>query len=204
MSSHQKTPAMFRDLSTLDESKQIFATELVHEHIGWMLRLARSYLGDNALAEDAVQTAFTKIFERFDQFEGRSSLKNWIRQIVVNESLILLRKRSTTLLELDIDPLAAEFDKYDSRIEPTWGQVPTTEQFMIAVESKEIVSSAIKKLPHKYRVVLLLRDIEGESTATTAELLGVSEGSIKTRLHRARATLKILLEPYMRDRDISW
>jgi len=60
------------------------------------------------------------------------------------------------------------------------------------------VRGSIEQLPESYRAVLLLRDIEGQSTAETAEVLGLNEGAVKTRLHRARQALRTLLDPYMR------
>jgi len=185
-----------------DPLNQRETADFVREHLGWMLRLARCYVVDNALAEDAVQAAFAKIFERIEQFKGKSTINSWMRTIVINECLMLLRKRPAPDREIDIDPLMPEFDQFNCRIEPSWNRVPTAEQFMIASETQSIIMDAINQLPDKYRVVLLLRDVEEKSTAEVAEILNQSQSNIKTRLHRARAALKTLLEPHMRKGDL--
>ena len=107
-----------------DASSQEETGAFVRVHIGWMLRLARRYLGDAALAEDAVQSAFSKIFAKSDQFEGKSSIRSWIRSIVVNEALMLLRKRRSLKEDDSIDPLLPEFDENGCRIEAPWSEAP--------------------------------------------------------------------------------
>ena len=172
----------------------------VRAHAGWMLRLARRYLADEALAEDAVQNAFIKVFGNAGQLAQRSGLRGWMRRIVINESLMILRKTRARNEDEAIDPLLPEFDRYDCRIEPPWRHVPSPEQIVITNETREIVLAAIARLPPTYRAVLLLRDIEEFSTGETAEALGISAANAKVRLHRARAALKALLEPEMRKR----
>ena len=181
-----------------DASSERETSKFVRDHIGWMWRLAQRYLADATLAEDAVQNAFNKVFANLDQFEGKSSIRAWMRSIVVNEALIMLRKRRSLNEDANIDPLLPEFDENDCRIEAKWVESPTPEQLLMTKESRQQVLEAIDKLPDIYRLTLLLRDIEGQSTAEVAQALGISEASVKTRLHRARAALKTLLEPYMR------
>lgn len=174
------------------------AGAFVRAHIGWMLQLSRRYLGDASLAEDAVQSAFTKIFAKSDQFEGKSGIRSWMRRIVVNEALMLLRKRRSLNEDDGIEQLLPEFDENDCRIEVPWSGRPNPEQRLMTKEARQIVTDAIGKLPDAYRVTLLLRDIEELTTAEVAEKLGVTEANVKTRLHRARAALKTLLEPHLR------
>ncbi len=170
----------------------------VRAHIGWMLKLARTYLRDSALAEDAVQSAFAKIFTRSDQFSGGPGIRSWMRRIVVNEALMLLRKRRSLSEEGGIDRLLPEFDENDCRIEERWSATPTPEQLLMTDETRRIVAEKISELPDAYRVTLLLRDIEERTTAEVAEALGLTETNVKVRLHRARAALKTLLEPHLR------
>lgn len=175
------------------------ATEaFVRSHAGWMLRLARSYLADTGLAEDAVQTAFAKVFEKGDQFEGRSDLRTWMRRVVVNEALMILRKRKASKEDPSVASLMPAFDANDCRIEASWRQPQSPEQILMTEETRRSVIAAIGRLPETYRVILLLRDIEEKTTAEVAEVLGISEANVKVRLHRARAALKALLEPEMR------
>lgn len=181
-----------------DVSDQIKTIAFVRQHTGWMLRLARCYMADAALAEDAVQSAFSKIFDRSDQFEGKSSIQSWMRRIVVNESLMLLRKRQSLKKEDSIDLWMPEFDDNKCRIEEPWSAIPNAEQLLMMSETRDIVMNAIDRLPDVYRIVLLLRDIEEHTTAEVAVRLEISVTNVKTRLHRARAALKTLLEPQMR------
>lgn len=170
----------------------------VRVNIGWMLHLARRYLRDAPLAEDAVQNAFANIFAKASQFEGKSSIRRWMRRILVNEALMLLRKRRSLNEDERIDPLLPKFDRNDCRIEDPWSDLATPEQLLITKESRQLVLSAINDLPDAYRIVLLLRDIEERTTAEVADALDISEANVKVRLHRARAALKTLLEPQMR------
>lgn len=181
-----------------DAADQEATGAFVRAHIDWMLRLSRWYFADASLAEDAVQNAFTKIFAKSDQFEGKSSIRSWMRSIVVNEALMLLRKRRSLKEDGSIDPLLPEFDENDCRIEAPWSETPNPEQLLMTKEAREIVIEAIGKLPEAYRVTLFLRDIEERTTAEAAEALGITEANVKVRLHRARAALKTLLEPQLR------
>ena len=174
----------------------------VREHIGWMLGLAWTYLRDPALAEDAVQNAFTKIFTRSDQFSGGSGIRSWMRRIVINEALMLLRKRRSLQEEEGIKDLLPDFDENGCRIEEPWSTMPTPEQLLMTDETRRIVSEKIGELPDAYRVVLLLRDIEEQTTAEVAESLGLTDANVKVRLHRARAALMTLLEPCLRRRGL--
>lgn len=190
--------AAAEDQQLPDSTDREATSAFVRRHIGWMLRLSRNYLGDASLAEDAVQSAFAKIFTKGDQFEGRSSIRSWMRRIVVNEALMVLRKRSSLREDNSVDPLLPEFDQNDCRIEDPWVQAPTPEQQLLSKEATHLVTDAIARLPDAYRVTLLLRDIEEMSTAEVAQTLGISQANVKVRLHRARAALKTLLEPTMR------
>ncbi len=181
-----------------DASDRARTQVFVRTHIGWMLQLARRYLRETALAEDAVQNAFTKVFAKADQFEGKSGIRGWMRRIVVNEALMLLRKRKASGDDAAIDLLLPRFDRNDCRIEEPWSTLPTPEQLLVNKQSRQLVLDAIDNLPASYRAVLLLRDIEERSTAEVADLLEISEANVKIRLHRARAALKSLLEPVMR------
>lgn len=170
----------------------------VRVNIRWMLQVAGRYLRDVALAEDAVQSAFVKIFAKSDQFKGQVRIQAWMRRIVVNEALMILRKRKSLKENHSIDPLLPEFDRWQCRLEPPWTHVPNPEELLITDQTRQFVMTAIGKLPDAYRVVLLLRDIEEQTTAEVAETIGISEANVKVRLHRSRAALKTLLEPQMR------
>lgn len=173
------------------------AEQLVRDNIGWMLALAERILRDRGLAEDTVQEAFVDAFRGLDSFEGRSSLKTWLRRITVNASLTKLRQLKR-LAEQPIDEYLPEFDRYECRIEAPWTHLATLEEVLENEDLRTQVSTGIDALPDSYRIVLQLRDIEGYDTSEVATLLSISESNAKVRLHRARAALKKLLEPVLR------
>ncbi len=169
----------------------------VRDHIGWMLAVANRILRDAHHAEDAVQNAFAKIFDNLSSFDGRAALKTWMHRIVVNESLMLLRKAGR-METVPIEDLLPVFDANGCRIEDRWMTVETPESLMLQSDTRALVTAKIDQLPDNYRIILLLRDIEELTTAEVAALLGISEANVKVRLHRARAALKRLLEPLLR------
>jgi RNA polymerase sigma-70 factor (ECF subfamily) len=169
---------------------------LVRDNIGWMLALARRMLGDRALAEDVVQDAFISAFRGLRHFEQRSSLKTWLHRITVNAALMKLRQLKR-LGEQSIEEYLPEFDRYDCRIEPVWPGLVAAEDILQNEGLRALVAEKITLLPDAYRIVLQLRDIEEYNTEEVAELLGISAGNVKVRLHRARAALKKLLQPIL-------
>jgi len=175
----------------------VVAEEMVRANIGWMLALAERLLRDRGLAQDAVQEAFLAAFRGLDRFEGRSSLKTWLHRITVNAALSTLR-RLKRLAEQPMDELLPEFDRYECRIEAPWSYLSPLESILENEELRGLVGASIDALPDTYRIVLQLRDIEGYDTEEVATLLGITEGNVKVRLHRARGALKKLLEPILR------
>ena len=171
--------------------------DIVRGNIAWMLAVARRILKDKTLSEDVVQIAFSKIHENLGGFEGRSSIKTWMHRFVVNEALMLLRqlKRKN---EQSIDLLLPEFDGNGCRVDDPFVVSKTSEDQLQSQQVRDIVKQKIDELPDQYRIVLVLRDIEGLSTIEVSGALELSEANVKVRLHRARAALKKLLEPMMR------
>lgn len=163
-----------------------------------MLATARRILNDDAAAQDCVQEAFLNAFRSLERFEARSTLATWLTRITINAALMRLRSR-TRRNEQSIDELGPEFDQNACRIEPHWLFPGDTDELLQRREIRELVRAKIAELPEQHRIVLMLRDIEELSTLEVAELLETTEGAVKTRLHRARAALKKLLEPLWRD-----
>jgi len=186
-----------QDMARNQPGGEAEAERLVRDNIGWMLALAGRVLRDRALAEDAVQEAFLHAFRGLDGFEGRSSLKTWLHRITLNVSLTRLRQLKR-LAEQPIDEYLPEFDRHDCRIEAPWSYLAPLEDVLESEDLRAQVSQSIEALPDAYRIVLQLRDIEGYDTSEVAELLDISAGNVKVRLHRARAALKKLLEPILR------
>ncbi|HZW04209.1 MAG TPA: sigma-70 family RNA polymerase sigma factor [Anaerolineaceae bacterium] len=160
-------------------------------------RVALKILSDPQDAEDVLQDTFIKAFHALPDFEGRSSLSTWLYRIAVNEALMLLRKRRGQVVS--IDPPLEEDDGNDSPLQLTdWCCLPENE--LLSTEARQFLDQAIQKLPETLSVVFILRDIEGLSIRETAELLGLTESAVKTRLLRARMRLREELSTYYGER----
>ncbi len=168
---------------------------LVRRFGGPMLAVARRYLRDDQEAADAVQDAFLSAFRSLERFEGSSKLGTWLHRIVINASLMKLRSRSRRQ-EIVIDDLLPTFDASGHHAGPVrrWAEPP--DERLLREETRGTIRACIDRLPDDYRTILLLRDIDELSTEEAAEILGVTPGAVKTRLHRARQALRTLLEPY--------
>ena len=165
---------------------------LVRVHSGRMLSVCRRILRNDEEARDAVQEAFVSAFRGIGAFEGASQLGTWLHRIAVNASLMRLRSKKRRPEE-SIDSLLPDFkEDGHARNDPRdWS--PSATQLIETRETCQFVRGCIDQLPDIYRTVLLLRDIEELDTAQAALTLGVSEGVVKVRLHRARAALRKLL-----------
>lgn len=179
-------------LEALREGREEAFETLVRTHSGRMLSVCRRILRNDEEAKDAVQEAFVSAFRGLSSFEGTSLLGTWLHRIAVNASLMRLRSRKRRP-EQSIDELLPAFkEDGHARVEPQdWS--PSALQLVESRETREFVRGCIDRLPDLYRVVLLLRDIEEMDTSQAAEVLGVSEGVVKVRLHRARHALRRLL-----------
>jgi len=157
-------------------------------------RLALNITGNTLDAEDVLQETFIKVIRSISSFQGKSSLYTWIYRIAVNESIQVLRKGKQIIASLDED----ENEEISSPREiRSWELLP--EEKVIGAEIKVKLDKAIQILSEKLKVVFILRDIQGLSILETAELLGVSEEVVKTRLLRARLSLRESLTQYFGD-----
>lgn len=160
-------------------------------------RLALSLLHDPSAAEDIVQETFVSAITHLDRFEGRSSLGTWLYRVGYNASLDWLRRRKDEPLppdepgdESDAVPLPR------SLVE--WTLTPESRQ--AEGEMAAELDRAIGELSEGLRLVFLLRDVDELSTQETAEALGLTEGAVKVRLHRARLALREKLSDYFAER----
>lgn len=159
--------------------------------------LARRMLGNAHDAADCVQEAMIQVIRNIHGFERKSSLETWLRKIVVNESLMKLRSRGG-MREESLDDLMHKFDETGHYVQ-SYDQVPADlERLQESSEIRAIVRKHLDRLPEIYRVTLILRDVEGYSTAEVAVMTGTTEQNVKVRLHRARLALRNLLEPVLR------
>jgi RNA polymerase sigma-70 factor (ECF subfamily) len=135
-------------------------------------------------AEHIMQETFFSMIKSLHQFDGNSKLSTWLYRIVSNHCLMLARKDKTrTFVSID-----NEDDLYEDKYTADWSRIPN--QNIENEELKKILDESIDKLSPEYRIVFLLRDVEGLSTEETAELTELSVPAVKSRLHRARAFLR--------------
>lgn len=150
---------------------------LMRRHNQRLYRLARAILRDEAEVEGVLQEAYVRAFAHLDQFRGEARFSTWLARIAVHEALHR-RKRQRHFVDLEgvVDELAS----------PDIGP----EDRAFHGELRRILETSIDRVPEPYRTVFVLRDIEGLSTAETAECLSIAEDTVKTRLHRARRQLR--------------
>lgn len=157
---------------------------------GRVFGLARRITGQEQDAEDVVQQTFLSVIENLDDFRGESSVATWILRIAANHALKILRKRRG-LPTVPLDA-GAEDDSYAGIPHPDfiaqWRDNPA--DLAQHAETKRLIESSLAELDEKYRVVFVLRDVEGLSIKETAELVGISEANVKIRLLRARLLLR--------------
>ncbi|MCG8503876.1 MAG: sigma-70 family RNA polymerase sigma factor [Sphingomonadales bacterium] len=189
-------------LAGLKDRKPSAYEALVRQEGPKLLKTARRVLRSEEDARDSVQEAFGRAFQAVENFEGRSKLSTWLYRITLNQCLMRLRTRGRQS-ERSIDDLMPQFDEINCRIEPLWQFDHTADELLERKDVAQLVRAAIDDLPETHRKVLLLRDIEELSTEEAAEVLEISPGAVKVRLHRARAALKKLLEPTYRQREMS-
>ena len=152
---------------------------LIRRHDQQLFRAARAILGEDAEAEDALQQGWLLAYSKLGQFNGQSKLSTWLTRIVINEALAR-RPRLRLLEEVEMVPAPEE------RTSPE-----TSPEAMAALdELARLLETAIDGLPEMYRVIFVLREVQGLSTADTAESVGTSEDVVKVRLHRAKAQLR--------------
>jgi len=139
---------------------------------------------DRDKAEHIMQETFFSMIKSLHQFDGNSKLSTWLYRIVSNHCLMLARKDKTRkFVSIDNDD-----ELYEDKYTADWSRIPN--QNIENEELKRILDESIDKLSPEYRIVFLLRDVEGLSTEETAELTELSVPAVKSRLHRARAFLR--------------
>ena len=169
----------------------------VRNHQPRMLAVARRILRSEEDAQDAVQDALVSAMRGMGSFDGRAQLATWIHRIVVNSCLMKLRVRKRReAWSLDNswqDPRGAN----GRTAEVAAGE--RSDAHAERTELRTAIHACIERLPKDYREIVLLRDIDELDTDETAARLGVSRAVVKTRLHRARAALRTLLEPVLQE-----
>ena len=159
-----------------------------------LFRAAWSILGNRAEAEDAVQSAYLRAFAAIASFEGRSTLSTWLTRIVINEALGRARAARRRRAHVD-DGSVAFLDDYREKLMrgSSSGTAPDAE--FARAQLRSLLEQAIGALPPDFRLVFVMREIEGLSVDETAQSLGLVPATVKTRHLRARRRLQQSLAP---------
>lgn len=173
--------------------------ELVRPYERAIYFAAIAVLSNPADAEDVAQETVLKAFNALPNFRFEAKFSTWIIQIAINESRMKLRKDRRHLYE-SIDPHREDEEgEYRPKDRADWRDIPSEE--LQRKELREALRRAMAALAPRYREVLILRDVQHVSIAETAEILSITEASVKTRLLRARLQMREALAPGI---DGSW
>jgi RNA polymerase sigma-70 factor (ECF subfamily) len=177
---------------------------------GPLRRTARSFVPSAAVADEVVQETWLGVIRGIDRFQGRSSLKTWIYQILLNTARRRgVREARTVPFASAVawagDDYAGAFPagRFRDRDDPwagNWAEPPARWSPVDHVESAELldhVRSALADLNDAQRTVMTLRDIEGWSAPEVCEVLGLTQTNQRVLLHRARARVRAALDPYL-------
>ena len=160
-----------------------------------LYRVARAVMNDDFEAEDALQETYIRGFGRLDSFRGEAHFTTWLTRILLNECYGRLRKRrdSVSLDVLDNEERSAQIVSFMPRHDMD-DPINTTGR----LEVRELLEGGIASLADEFRVVFVMRELEGYSTEETADMLGLNPQTVKTRLFRARRMLRKKLDKQLR------
>jgi RNA polymerase sigma-70 factor (ECF subfamily) len=192
------------DLQSLKEAEMIARIvagerdlfyDLVKPYERAVFLTAYSVLRSEADAEEIVQEAMLKAYKALGRFRGDSKFSTWLVRITLNEAL-MRRRRSKPGAEVPLQEFMEEADgDFTPAILTDWHEIPS--EALDRKELRNILQRAVHELPQNYREVLILRDVREMNIAETAQLLGISEGLVKTRLFRARLMMQKIVAPQL-------
>jgi len=191
MSTTNPSPGLARALEDLPDEeivRRVVAGDsalfevLMRRHNQRLYRVARTILRDDAEAEDVMQQAYVNAYVHLDQFALRARFSTWLTRIATYEALARLRRRGR------FREIEAMTENGEGEVLAAQGPNPEREAYL--GELRHTLEGSVDALPEAYRSVFVLRDVEGLSTAETAECLDLSSDVVKTRLVRARAQLR--------------
>jgi RNA polymerase sigma-70 factor (ECF subfamily) len=162
---------------------------LVRRYNQRLFRVARSVLRNDAEAEDVVQETYVRAFAGLSGFRGEAQLSTWLTRIALNEALGRLRRRRPTVELSD-----AELSERQVLMMPTMRGHADPEAEAARSHVRQVLEEAVDGLPETFRIVFILRDVEGMSIEETAGHLTIRPETVKTRLHRARKLLREAIE----------
>jgi RNA polymerase sigma-70 factor, ECF subfamily len=169
---------------------------LVERYNGSMLRLAASFVPSRAVAEEVVQDTWLAVLRGLSAFQGRSSLRTWMFTILVNRARTTGTREQRTIPVADAGPVvdAARFGPDGAWSAPPEHWIEEAEDRIEAEKLAELLKALVGGLPDRQREVVMLRDVEGMTSAEVCQVLAISEANQRVLLHRGRGKLRQALE----------
>jgi RNA polymerase sigma-70 factor (ECF subfamily) len=183
-SSYRESEDDYLVKATIEGDQEAFR-ELVNRYRKMVARTVKGMLGDSVYSEDIGQEVFIKLYHSLQEFRGEAKLSTYIQKIAVNLTLneIKRRKRFFSMFLHKANDELYEFDVAD-------------EDYAEKKDVREVVSGALNELDPKFRIIVVMRMLQGYSTKETSEILGLPLGTVLSRLARAQDQLKIKLKKY--------
>src|SRR5881394_2789265 len=170
--------------------------ELMDRYEDKVFRLAYRFVRNESEAKEILQDTFLSIWRKLDTFKGDSQFSSWVYRVAANAALMRLRAQRRHP-EISTEELPIGYlDRVGQlpAIGENWAKRPDDQ--LQSEELRQHIQAAVDSLPDLYRTIFLIRDVEGLSTEETAEVLGISVPTVKTRLHRARIALRDAIGHY--------
>jgi RNA polymerase sigma-70 factor (ECF subfamily) len=203
---------LFLALRRRDE--EAFAV-LVERYHSRLVRLARLFVADEAVAEEVAQETWIGVLQGIDRFEGRSSFRTWVFRILTNQAK-RRGQREARSMPFAAFSVAGDAGEMEPAVEPErflpagdewaghWVSYPpnwreTPEERFLSDETRALVQQAIDALPPNQRIVITLRDVEGVPSTDVCNILAISETNQRVLLHRARSKVRGQLEQYLEE-----
>ena len=190
-----RRPGAWRALSDLTDDRLVELARdndltafeaLMRRHNRRLFRVTRSVLQDVAAAEDAVQEAYIRAFTKLSSYKPIGKFSSWLTRVALNEALMMRRRERTDTVSLD-----EIGDEAVVPAEPTRHEPPTAEQYVEAAHARALLEHSIDALPENFRMVFVLRVVEGLDVRETAECLELNPNTVRTRLFRAQRQLRV-------------
>jgi len=196
-----KTDDIDHDLITQFKDGSTKAMEgIVQRYEGRIFNFVLRMCGQVQDAEDVMQETFLSAFRSLHEFREKTKLKNWLFRIASRACIKKRRKKKfEPHKEIPLESLLVQKGSRGKDEVPDWSSDPAED--LLRSELKQVIEDAIRSLPPKYRLVFNLRDFNGFDTEETAEILGITTQSVKTRLHRARLYLREKISDHYKDGD---
>ncbi len=172
--------------------------ELIGRYERNVFNIVYRFAGNYEEAKDWSQEAFVRIYKSLKKFRGKSSFHTWLYRVVTNLCLDQLRKKSKLQLQSLDDPMKSEEGELKRDIPDNKGN---PQEIVERKELDEYIQEALEELSEEHRTVIILRDIQGLSYNEIAEVINCSLGTVKSRISRARETLREKLEPYVYEKS---